>query len=68
MGGEFTSNAVDRGLIDGWIKPKSLKLIFVTSPLKTQYEQAVKADWLPCNQDSLERQIQQVGSSIKHIA
>jgi hypothetical protein len=38
MGGEFTSNAVDRGLIDGWIKPKSLKLIFVTSPLKTQYE------------------------------
>ena len=31
------SSAVDRELNPDWVKPKTMKLVFVASPLSTQY-------------------------------
>ena len=30
-------SAVDRGFKPGWVKPKTIKLVFVASPLSTQH-------------------------------
>jgi hypothetical protein len=33
----LASSAVDRGFKPGWVKPKTIKLVFVASPLSTQH-------------------------------
>jgi hypothetical protein len=34
----LASCAVDRGFEPGWVKPKTIKLVFVASPLSTQHK------------------------------
>ena len=41
------SSAVDRGFKPGWVKPKTIKLVFVASPLSMQHKgERAKTVWL----------------------
>jgi hypothetical protein len=43
----LASSAVDRGCEPGRVKQKTIKLVFVASPLSTQHEgERAKTDWL----------------------
>ena len=43
----LASSAVDRGSSSSWVKPKTMKLVFVASPLSTHYlGERAKTDWL----------------------
>jgi hypothetical protein len=37
MASVLASSAVDQGSSLGWVKPKTIKLVFVDSPLNTQH-------------------------------
>ena len=37
MASVLASSAVDQGSSLGWVKPKTIKLVFVDSPLSTQH-------------------------------
>ena len=43
----IASSSVDRGFEPEWFKPKTIKLVFVASPLRMQHEGVrVKTGWL----------------------
>ena len=51
----LASSAIDRafvGLRPDQVKPKTIKFVFVASPLSTQYY-GKRADWLTRNQDNV---------------
>jgi hypothetical protein len=43
----LVSSVVDRGFEPGWVKPKTIKLVFVASPLSMQHKgERAKTGWL----------------------
>jgi len=43
----LVSSVVDRGFEPGWVKPKTIQLVFVASPLSTQNKgERAKTGWL----------------------
>ena len=46
-------SAVDHGIEPGWVKQKTIKLVFVTFPLSMQYLGERAKTWLAENQDNL---------------
>jgi len=43
----LVSSVVDRGFEPGWVKPKTIQLVFVASPLSTQHKgERAKTGWL----------------------
>ena len=53
MASLLASSAVDRGSIHGRVIPKTIKLVFVASPLNTLMLRRKSKDWLARNQDNV---------------
>ena len=49
----LASSAVDRGFEPRWIKPKTMKLVFVASSLRKSAVKRKSKDWLSQNQENV---------------